>query len=181
MAKTIALYATRLDAQRLCRSVEAEQQLKYVAFGNHDRSQPVFFLRAEDIPDFGVATQDDHVGESLYLVMPRSAPIRVERVRLNDGTKVCFVGPYLNSDSVSFRPAGNCGENAVIQGSLASSGTTPAAMRLFRLFRKHLQHQFVKVKNTYVGKDALDLFQTGGRLTQSTKLLCEWDFVPAFD
>lgn len=175
--KQILFFALREDLIPILTIVEGSGALSFFPAGQHPTSHIRSYSRGRDIPELGKATADSSLANPTFLVAEQMTNIRVRPI---DGTSKasCYsVDQVLNSDSVTFTPAGLWGNDVVLYGRVATVSATDKAQELMKRFNSAFKKEFERVKSFWVGPHAIRLLDSGKRFTVSVYAPSELDLV----
>lgn len=166
MAKNqIMFYATGLDLSSVLSIVETVEGLRYTETGLFEKSDPKTYLSHTGIPDFGRAIHPTAVANPSYLVSPRDARIRVREIPQKSGGVLFGIDQAANSDSIVLRPGGRYGNAIILSGMIGTISSSVRSKNLYNLAAKAFRQGFSKRQEYLVGPEALEVWNTGARLT----------------
>ena len=99
----------------------------------------------------------------------------MREVRQANGAIRYGVDQLTNPKSVVVRPGRLVDERILLAGQIGTVSEDPASSRLFSVFSKSIRGNFTKVKSYWVGTEALEMLDSGGRLASSRKAAPEYD------
>ena len=175
----ILFYATAQDLSRVLSSLEAHKDLQYTPAGLFDSKelqelQTYFSYR--DIPDLGRAFHRSAVSNRRYLVSLKEAALRIRDVPQNSGGVLFAVDLGLNEDSIAFSPGGRYRNDVMLYGMIGTvSPPGVASKNLYTFVAKGFRENFKKVREYFVGPEALDLMANGVRLAMDATSPPEFD------
>lgn len=172
--KGMYFFATRADMEAGIREIEAMKPLLYTAKGSFSAPQREF-ESALLLPDFGTLQNGHHSLEPAYLVMSAKQPTEVRKVPQNDGSVRYAIDQLQNPHSVVFQPSGIYNSSAIIMGALTTVSSHPDSLGLYNLFSQKIRQGFQKLKDVYVGPEALALAKQGYRLTNDINRPASYD------
>lgn len=173
----IAFYAVAGDLLPVLQELEKTTPLKYVRTGNFLNQQMEVFLQSSELPGLGTATSDAGIGCESFLVCHREAAVREERFLDVKGHPRRCIDQGFNPDTVILTPAGLWAETVVLYGRVATASVSPTSRALMRRFARAFQKHFTKIGGYHVGPRAMELFETGMRLTIATQSPREFDLI----
>ncbi len=180
--KHILIFALRQDLLRLLEMVESNGSLKYMRMGNFAQNEVDLSVGAFEsgsaIPSLGKASADSSAACESYLVCESITPINLRELQGSDGPRIC-IDQLANMDSVEFKPGGQWNDDVVIHGRIATASETHISQDLMKRFQAAVKKTFSKVRAYYVGRQALELLESGKRLTMSVHSPREYDLAAA--
>ena len=166
MAKNqFQFFATAPDLGSVLSAIERDNLLQYTLTGMFESPCLVTYPSYSDIPGFGRATHPTAVGNAAYLILPRDTEVRVRAIPQKAGGMLFGVDQIQNEDSVVIRLGGRYGEQVLLCGMIGTVSSTLAPRHLLNLFARAMRKAFVKVDGFFVGPEAMELSQSGVRLT----------------
>lgn len=170
MAKhQVSFFATKSDLESLLRAIESSRKLVFVKTGLFDSPsiEPIYSLLT--VSDLGCMNVGDQNQSACYLAASREINIVVRPVPQRRGGVKYAVDQLANPLTIYFRTGGSFGEGILIAGHMGVASDNPFSIELFQLFYKEARRQFSKIQSSYVGKEAVELFDKGWRLTAYSK------------
>lgn len=167
--KRIFFFATKRDILMVTNEVERKLAVTYVLehhdlypeYGDHAPK----FDSAARIPTLGIATRKQTIACERYIVSEESmhvAPIS----RLVGEKHVTTYEMGSCPDSISFNSGGMWNDRVLINGLVKTWSDSGSAQRLMRSFYSSIKKNFIrKVGSYWVGPDAYQFLEDGGRLT----------------
>jgi len=172
----ILFYATAQDLSRVLSSLEAHKDLQYTPAGLFDSKELQTYLSYRDIPDLGRAFHRSAVANRRYLVSLKGAALRIRDVPQNSGGVLFAVDLGLNENSIAFSPGGRYRNDVLLYGMVGTvSPPSEASKNLYTFVAKGFRENFKKVREYFVGPEALDLMANGVRLAMDATSPPEFD------
>jgi hypothetical protein len=170
-------YATAEDLSGVLSPLEAQKDLQYTLAGMFDSKELRTYLSYRDIPDLGRAFHRSSVANHQYIVSPKGTAIRIEDVSQYSGGVLFSVSLKLNEDSVVFSPGGRYREDVMLYGTVGTLSPPPtaAAKNFYTFVSRAFRKNFQKVRQYFVGPEALDLRASGVRLAMDATSPPEFD------
>jgi hypothetical protein len=168
-AKSINFFATRSDLNGIFIAVEAQQALKYVQAGMFDSPELNEFSSGLKIPNLGLAPSGTSNLEPFWLVTDAHSEIIVKSVPQRRGGVRYGIDPGLNPESVIVWPGGNFDRSTLIAGQIGTGVINPESTKLFNLFIQVFRKRFNRIRSYFVGPEAEQLLDQGGRLTWNSR------------
>jgi hypothetical protein len=174
-AKQIPFFAVREDLLPLLEALESEGSVKYaLRKGQSADPRLVVFDHGKDIPNLGKATSETGNSSETFLVCKPELQI-VPRSVMVFGQERFFIDQLYNPDTVAFTPAGMWDEEILLAGRVGTASNSQESQKLMKRFHSAIRRRFVKVKAYWVGHGALELLQSGKRLTIAEQSPKEFD------
>ena len=173
----VLFYATARDLSGALSSLEAQKDLQYTLAGLFDSKELQTYLSYRDIPDLGRAFNRSAVANRRYLVSLQGTALRIREVPQNKGGVLFAVDLSLNEDSIVFSPGGRYRNDVMLYGMIGTLSPPPSAAskNLYTFVAKGFRKDFKKVREYFVGPEALDLMASGVRLTLDAMTPPEFD------
>jgi hypothetical protein len=175
----ILFYATAQDLSRVLSSLEAHKDLQYTPAGLFDSKEIQelqTYLSYRDIPDLGRAFHRSAVANRRYLVSLKGTALRIRDVPQNSGGVLFAVDLGLNEDSIVLSPGGRYGNDVMLYGMVGTlSPPSLTSKELYTFVAYGFRQNFKKVREYFVGPEALDLMANGVRLTLDATTPPEFD------
>jgi len=173
--KLIPLYAEKEDLLAVLEALESDGSVKYVRTGGQlPEPSLIAFDHAKDIPNLGKATSETGnfcdtflVCKSELQIVPRSARVL--------GQERFFIDQLCNPNTVTFIPAGMWNQEILLAGCVGTASDSQESQKLMKRFHSAISRRFVKIKAYWVGHRALELLQSGKRLTIAVQSPPEFD------
>lgn len=179
-------YATKADYEPVIADVAEHLSVKYTV--DEWLIMPNFrvYLSPLEAPDFGISTVPFYAGVKNFLVLPEDAelPFKLMTERQVPEKYGFF---FRNAEEASnyrwgcFRPCGfhkseQWGEG-LLEGWVATNSGHADSLAIFNAFRKSIKKRFeyFRFSGVYVGPEAVQYFEAGGRLNQDLRLPRESD------
>jgi hypothetical protein len=172
----ILFYATAQDLSGVPSSLEAQKDLQYTLAGLFDSKELQTYLSCRDIPDLGRAFHRSAVANRRYLVSLKGAVLHIRDVPQNSGRVLFAVDLGLNEDGIAFSPGGRYRNDVLLYGMVGTvSPPSEASKNLYTFVAKGFREDFKKVREYFLGPEALDLMASGVRLTMDASSPPEFD------
>ena len=175
MSRICPIYATREDILGLMRDVEERIALNYVIAGMFDKAEHTTYCKATEIPDLGISRGGDTNLDLQVILAKDPAEFVMERVPQRKGGVRYSFDQVENPNTVVISAGGQFDETTVIAGSIGTCKNTPESVELFKLLKKMVRKRFVRIRSYYVGPDAKEILDAGGRLTTGISSPSEYD------
>lgn len=169
MSKRIRFFALEDDLLVALTVLEAEASLRYFEMAHYEVTAPFrSFRKAREIPDIGIADSPTAIACTAFLICAAHMSVLGRDIRQTDGRIVVAIDQLENPDSVTMTPAGLFPKTqAILEGTIATTGVSAESLKLFGLFRKTISRQFAKVDGAFIGRRAWSAHLEGARLTAS--------------
>jgi len=168
-------FATAKDLAPVLSLLEAEEKLQYTSMRRVESNRPRTYLSYTEIPDFGLANDPAAVMNPAYLVALQGTVVQVESIPQKAGGVNFSIDQRLNGETVILRPGGMCGHDVLLPGAIATVSESAASLELYDFMVKPYLARFVKVQEFFLGPEALELWQSGLRLTTAATSPAEFD------
>lgn len=175
-------YATKNDYAPVLLDVSSKFKLKYAV--DEWLVEPAFRVYASplDAPDFENFKWPKSLSTRFY-VLPIDAELPFGYMPTRQSpAKYGFIPSSIPTDYrwVQFDPSGfhrseEWGEG-LLEGWLATNSEHPDSLAIFKAFKKSIQKHFEHIGICYVGQEAAEYLDSGGRLGQDLKLPRERNF-----
>lgn len=187
MSKGHALYhyATRADYEPVFADVAAQLAVKYAV--DEWRLEPDYRVYASPLeaPDFELFKWGRSPG-TMFFVLPKDCELPFKHMPHRQvPEKYGFF--FRDADEslayrwINFHPSGfhqseQWGEG-LLQGWLATNSCHPDSLAIFNAFKKSIKKRFEYFRHSgvYVGPEAAQYFESGGRLAEDLRRPREWD------
>ena len=173
-------YATARDLSGVLSSLEAQKDLQYTLAGMFNSKELQTYLSYRDIPDLGRAFHRSAVANRQYLVSLRGTVLRIGDVPQYAVGVLFAVDLGLNEDSVVFSPGGRYRDDVMLYGMVGTLSPPPrvASKNLYAFVARAFRKDFKKVREYFIGPEALDLMASGVRLAMDATSPAEFDLRP---
>ena len=168
-------YATARDLAPVLSLLEAQKKLQYTPMHDVVTDRAQIYLSYADIPDFGRTNNPTAVHNPAYLVALRGTVVQVKTIHLRAGGINFAVDQRLNKDTVTLRPGGMYGRDVLLYGSIGTVSESEASLSLYDFMVEPYLACFTKVREFFLGPQALELWRSGIRLTTSATSSAEFD------
>jgi hypothetical protein len=173
-------YATAQDLSGVLSSLEAQKDLQYTLAGMFDSKELQTYFSYRDIPDLGRAFHRSAVANRQYLVSLKGTVLRIRDVPQYSGGILFAVDLSLNGDSIVFSPGGRHSNDVMLYGMIGTLSPPPsvASKNLYTFVARAFRKDFKKVREYFIGPEALDLMASGVRLAMDATSPAEFDLRP---
>jgi hypothetical protein len=146
--KKVLFFALKEDILCVLESVERIRPLKYVRAGHLLTAESESFTRAADLPNLGKASASSSINCEWFLVAEWATAIDFRMIKASE--RFC-VDQLVNSDAVSFTPAGIWDSGIVLHGRVATASEAAISRELMNRFSSAFKEHFTKIKAFAVG------------------------------
>jgi hypothetical protein len=160
-------YATARDLTPLLSLMEARKKLQYTPMRHVVTNRAKIYLSYTDIPDFGQTNDPTAILNPAYLVALQGTVVQVKSIPQKTGGVNFAIGQELNKDTVTLRPGGMYGHDALLYGSIGTVSESDASLDLYDFMVEPYLASFAEVYGFFLGPEAFDLWKRGVRLTTS--------------
>lgn len=168
--KQILFFATPADVVPLLERFQTNAPIKFVEMGTRDTPDRKTYLEVAQLPAPGIATHETGSLSSAYLVSQRDTVNQVRPTVMKNGEKRWNLFNADTEGTVTLGLAGLWKTGTLLPGSMATVHTDPMAQQLMKWFQKALKDQgFSKIRNWWVGKDAMEMLKAGKRLATTAE------------
>lgn len=174
-SRTILFFAVQADLRPVLQAVEAKIVVHFVECGMFDSDVIDRRTNMSAFPELGIAKHGNANLEDMFLVLPGTASVVVRPVPQRRGGLKYAIDQIENPGTVVLRPGGAWGDSAVIQGMVGSVHGDPIAKQLMAFFSKEIKTRFTNIKGVWVGDVALQLLDSGMRLSAGVSSPREYD------
>lgn len=172
----IQLFATRSDLLSGIERIEALRDLHYALLCMLDENTVNVINTLLDVEDIGYNNSGKYVLGTQYLVVEKKHEIKSRAIKQRKGGILYDIGPLENPHSIVFQSPGIFKENYLIMGSVGTASESKESIKLYKFFKKEITRDFKKIKDLYVGPEALILAKSGYRfITMHTNQSQEYD------
>jgi hypothetical protein len=170
------IYCTGNDIRSVLEAAEEGGPLLYARTGLFDQeSSAAAAAVGRDLPGLGCAATGDTVSEAAYLVLEAGHALNVRRVHAKSGKTLFAVDQLMNPSSVVLRPGGIYYDQCLIAGELTTVSDTAEALRLHHRFADAIRQSFRRIRSSWVGAEAYQLWENGFRLTHNVRASSAYD------
>jgi len=124
----------------------------------------LFYDSIRDFEDLGVNNIGKATSGIQFMVVEKQHKIQIEEVLLRKGGVSHHIGQIRNPHSIIFQVPGIYGDNCLIIGSIGTTSESEESIKLYKFFKKEITKDFKKIKDLYVGPEAMRLANSGYRL-----------------
>ena len=175
MSKICPIYATRNDILLFLKNVEERTELIYTVADVVDQPCFTVYQSAADIPELGIAKVGATEHEIQLLLTKPSMEFKLRSIELRKGGVRYSLDQLENPNTVVISAGGQFDETTVIAGSIGTCKNTPESVELFKLLKKMVRKRFIRIRSYYVGPEAKEILDSGGRLTTGINSPSEYD------
>jgi len=168
--KQILFFATPSDIKRVLHRFEANAPLKFVEMGTLSTPNRAIYLESSQIPDPGIATHETGSLSKGYMVSYRDTKNHMKVSTLKNGEKRWNLFNADNEEAVILGMGGFWKTGTLLPGNMATLHQTPVAQQLMNWFLAALKQEgFTKVREWWLGPEALEMLRAGRRLTTTAE------------
>ena len=168
--KQILFFASPADIKSLLLIFEANASLKFVEMGTFSTPNRKIYLESSQIPNPGIATHETGSRSQGYMVSLRDTKNHMEVSTIKNGEKRWNLFNAHNEETVILVMGGIWKTGTLLPGSMATLHQNPAAQQLMKWFLAALkQDDFTKVREWWVGREAMEMLKAGKRLTTTAE------------
>lgn len=171
----LLFYATTRDLTPALSRLETQKKLQYTPMRHVVTDKAQIYLSYADIPDFGRTNHPTAVNNPAYLVAPQGTAVQVRSIPLKAGGVNFAIDQILNKDTVSLRPGGMYGHDVLLYGSIGTVSESDVSLNLYDFMVEPYLACFTKVREFFLGPEALELWKSGIRLTISATSPAKFD------
>jgi len=171
----INFFATRKDLEAVFGEVESLRQLQLVLAGLFDSPDIVSYECLIDLPCLNTVLDGFPLLEHNFLIADNLSIINVREVPQRKGGIKYAIDQLLNPHTVTLRTGGIHASNFVSPGMVGTISRESTSLQIFKLLKKEILRQFVRIHSYYVGPEAEALLDAGWRLTRSLKTPTDYD------
>jgi hypothetical protein len=168
-------YATAQDLGPVLSSLEAQKSLQYTLTGSFKVNRAQTYLSYASIPELGQARHPTAVANPSYLISLQGTPIRAREVPQKAGGVRYAFDQKLNEDTVAISPGGRHSNDVILYGMIGTVSDSVTSKNLYSFVAEPFRERFAKMREFYVGPEALDLAKSGVRLTIGASSPAEFD------
>lgn len=177
MSRALQTYATKNDWYECLQSIETQRPLSYTVCGLFDTAEFQTFIGIDAIPNFGFATTSSAISEPCYLVCDFDLGIQTRPIPQRRGGMKYAIDQAMNPFTVGLKPGGLLHQDMLIAGTLGACTEHRASIELYNLLIREMKRRFARIKSYWVGPEAVQLLDRGGRLTVSDTTNTIYDLV----
>lgn len=168
--KQIHFFAMPSDIERVLRCFESNTPLKFVEMGTLSTPNRAIYLESSQIPNFGIATHETGSLSKGYMVSFQDTKNHMNVSTLKNGEKRWNLFNADNEETVTLGMAGLWKTGTLLPGSMATLHETLVAQKLMKWFLSALKQEgFTKVREWWIGPEALEMLRAGRRLTTTAE------------
>lgn len=112
-----------------------------------------------------------------YLVVPDANKIAVSKIDMEDGKTRFEVDIELNPGSAILHVGGLIAPNKLLPGQFGTGHKDQDSVATYKLVSEVIRRHFEKIKSYYVGPEAIQFLDGGGRLSPTEKSPIPYDLV----
>lgn len=160
----IRFYGDRDDLVNQFERLSRLGDFKYTKTLSALNSKNIQFKDPKGLPAFVITSHPQPA--NVFLVCGEGSEISVKEIRMEDGSGLKYAADQaINPDCVLLRLGGTIDPDTLIATSVNTTGETPRAKDVFRLFKKAIADEATLIDGFYVLPGALKKLQAGWRLT----------------
>jgi hypothetical protein len=168
--KHVLFFATPTDIVPVLRRFESNTPLKFVETGTVSTPNRAIYLDSSEIPDPGIATHETGSLSQGYMVSNRDTMNHMRASVTKKSEKQWNLFNSDNEETVVLTVAGVWKTGTLLPGSIATLHQTPVAQQLMKWFQFALkQEDFTRIREWWLGREALEMFRAGKRLTTTAE------------
>ncbi|MCA3080042.1 MAG: hypothetical protein ING71_14770 [Rhodocyclaceae bacterium] len=168
--KRIFFFATPADIVPVLARFEANAPLKFVELGSLTTPNRAIYLESWEIPAPGIATHETGSLSQGYMVSHRDTKNDMRTFEGRKGERHWTLENGDNEETVLLNMAGLWKTGTLLPGNMATLHETHGAQQLMKWFLSALKQEgFTKVRNWWLGKEAMELLKAGKRLTTTAE------------
>lgn len=168
--KQTLFFATPLDIVPVLDRFQANAPLKFVEIGTLSTPDRMIYLEVAQIPSPGIATHETGSMSKSYLVSHRDTVNQIRTSFTKKGEKRWDLFNADTEGTVTLGMAGIWKTGTLLPGSIATVHTDATAQQLMKWFQSALKSEgFTKVRNWWVGKEAMEMLKAGKRLATTAE------------
>jgi len=171
----INVYTLDEDLFALLSTIENQCKIKYVKAGRMGGPITEEFETFGVIPNLGRAADKRARCSGSYLIVEKDYNVHVQTMKMLDGDLRLDVEQPSNPDSILFCPGGEWKDRTIITGDFSTISDSLVSLRLIRGVRSAVQETFTKIKQYWLGPEALIAFRDGWRLTHAADTSPDYD------
>jgi hypothetical protein len=168
--RQIHFFATPTDIKPVLRRFERNAPLKFVEMGTLTTPNRTIYLESAQIPKPGIATHETASLSKGYMVSHRDTKDQTRASVTRNGEKRWNLFAADNEEAVGLGLAGLWKTGTLLPGSIHTVHQNPVSQQLMKWFQASLsQEGFEKVREWWVGHEAMRLLQAGKRLATTAE------------
>jgi hypothetical protein len=163
------------DLLQVLEAVESNGNVEYVRTGGQLTAPSLTVVgHGKDIPNLGKATSETGNFCDTFLVCKSELEIVPRSLRVL-GQERFFIDQLYNPNTVTLTPAGMWNPEILLAGRVATASDSQESQKLLKRFHSAFRRRFVKIDAYWVGHRALEVLQSGKRLTDAVQSPSECD------
>jgi hypothetical protein len=171
--KLLPIFATPGDLAKLLSAAESKMAIAFYDAGLVEKTTADKSLSSDEVVRACAASGKEF---RHFLVVPVGTIINVEEIPQRKGGMHYSVGDQrLNPRSIRIAPGGMVNPMMLLKGQIDTISDTPESLALHGTFAKVVRKQFTKVQEYWVGPEAIQILDGGGRLAITDKSPPEYD------
>jgi hypothetical protein len=163
----LMFFATAGDLAPVLSLLEAQKKLQYTPMRHVVSNRAQIYFSYADIPDFGRTSDPTAVMNPAYLVALQGTVVQVESIPLRTGGINFAIDQGLNKDTVTLRPGGMYGHDALLYGSIGTVSESDSSLNLYDFMVEPFLARFAHVHGLFLGPEAFDFWKSGVRMSAS--------------
>lgn len=156
---------TTIDLLAVVGRVCDSMTISFAVAGLHETAE----VRRYNCADVSALLSASGNGGKSLLVLESRETLHAREVPQRRGGVRYAVDQLSNPKSVVVLPGRLIGSHMLLSGQVGAVSKDPASLILFSAFENGVRERFVKIKSYWVGPEALQLLDGGGRLAHTAK------------
>lgn len=166
MSKAIRYFATRNDLLAMLSELEKCCAVLYGTHRSIKSTEVCLYHEASQIEGLGVVSNDRPMLCPTHLIAPRDTTISVRSVvQRNQSDTHHFIDQLNNPDTVAWHTGGQLDSSTLVAGSFSTCTSTRRSLGLLKRIHDLAHRNWNEVKEYYVGPEAEQILDAGGRLS----------------
>jgi hypothetical protein len=175
MSKMIHFFATHTDLLDLLGEIESARLIHYVKAGMFETAELVPYDAASRVPDLGIIHVDAAHKGLILLIADVATPLVLRPVPQRRGGTRYAMDQKENPDTISLFPGGRFDDRTILAGDFGTCTDSPVSAALLKVVARSVRKQWVRVREYWVGPEAMKVLDMGGRLTFNLRAPREYD------
>ena len=174
----VKIFATLSDLESSIDCIESKIELICSKTGLFSSEEIQYFDSIMNIEEIGVNHTGKYITGTSIIVCEKNDNINAEKIKQKKGGYLYSIGQSNNPNSIIFQPGGIFQNKYIVRGGIGTVSNTKKSIELFKYFKKTILKDFKKIKDWYVGPEALLLAKAGYRLiTMHVEQSIEYDLL----
>ncbi|UIP07854.1 hypothetical protein LY632_05490 [Erythrobacter sp. SDW2] len=166
----VHFFATPADISPALAEFESKLDVKFVEMGVTTTPNRAIYLESDEIPEPGLATHETASRSKAYLVSRRDTKNNIRSDAAPDGQKRWNLVSADNEEAVILSLGGLWTTGTLLPGLMDSMHDNPVVKELLKSFAAALKKSgFKKVKQWWVGPEAMEMLKAGKRLATTAE------------